>query len=55
MNAPQVVMIVMLSINFAVNLIKHGEPEKGKHNVFTSLFSIAITVGLLYWGGFWGK
>jgi hypothetical protein len=52
MKAPQVIMIVMLSLAFGIDALKHGEPRKGDHNAVLSLIAIGLQVGLLIWGGF---
>ena len=52
MNAPQIILIVLLAVGFGTAAAKHGEPSK-PHNVVTSAISIALLVGLLWWGGFW--
>lgn len=54
MKAPQIVMIVLLSISFARGVHKHGEPN-GKVNVWMTLLGCAIQIALLTWGGFWGS
>lgn len=52
MKAPQVVIIVLLSLSVAVDLLKHGEPKTGKYSFGTGLLAAAIWVAVLYWGGF---
>lgn len=53
MNAPQIIMIVLLALNLFINLLKHGE-KQGSYSFWTSLVNAGIVVGLLWWGGFWG-
>jgi uncharacterized membrane protein len=54
MKAPQIIMIVLLSIGIVSGLMKHGEQRKDKYSVWSSLFGAALMVALLWWGGFWG-
>ena len=53
MNAPQIIMIVLISISLVLELIMNGETVQTKHNFGLKLVSEAIFVALLYWGGFW--
>jgi hypothetical protein len=50
--APQIIMIVLLSINIVIALMKHGEPRNDKYSVWVALINAAINVALLWWGGF---
>ena len=34
-------------------LARHGEPETGKHSVFTTLIAVGLMAWLLWEGGFW--
>lgn len=53
MRAPQVIMIVMLSIGLGIDIVKHGESKTGKYNFVTTLIAQLLVVAILYWGGFW--
>lgn len=50
MNAPQVVMIVLISLSMFASLLLHG--KETKVNFFVSLLSNSLVIGLLIWGGF---
>ena len=50
---PQIVLLVLIGSNLGIGVVKHGEPEKGRHNVLVTLLSNALLVTLLYFGGFW--
>ena len=52
MHAPQIILIVILALDLGLIMAKHGEEKKGEHNFFVNLFSTAVMVGLLIWGGF---
>lgn len=52
MNAPQIIVIVLLSIDVLVIAHLHGQEKTSKYNIFTTLISTALTVLLLNWGGF---
>jgi len=53
MNAPQIIFIVLASIELLVHAHKHGQ-SRGKFNIGMALLNTAFTVGLLWWGGFFG-
>lgn len=52
MNAPQIIMIVLLAMSLGLSLANHGKQKEGKHNFFLDIFASGISFGLLYWGGF---
>lgn len=54
MSTPQIIMIALLGMDVGIALSKHGQPRNANHSIFITLFSTAIFVGLLYWGGFFG-
>lgn len=54
MGAPQIVMIVIISIGLGNSLCNHGNVKEEKYNFWTTLVAIAIEVALLKWGGFFG-
>lgn len=51
MKAPQIILIILLSIEFTTNCFKHGETKQ--YHVGWKIADIVGLVGLLYWGGFW--
>ena len=53
MNAPQIIMIVLIAINLVLELILNGEESRQKHCFARELIAKALFVALLYWGGFW--
>ena len=52
MNAPQVVMIVLLSTGLLLAARDHGKP-RSPENFWTHFASLVLVVALLWWGGFW--
>ena len=52
MGAPQIIFIVIWSINLACHALKHGEPRTDKYNVLAAIISLGLNVLLLWWGGF---
>ncbi len=50
--APQIIMISLLVAGQVLRIAKHGE-DSGKYNAWRGFINIAITVALLWWGGFW--
>ncbi len=53
MHAPQIIMIVLLSMSLAIHMEQHGkqkEPKPG--NCFPAIASTVVVVALLIWGGF---
>lgn len=53
MRAPQIIFIVLMAMNFGVHAAKHGEP-RDPYNIGWAALGVAVTVVLLYWGGFFG-
>ena len=53
MNAPQIIIIVLLAYNVGSSVAKHGKPQDD-YNGWVSLISAIITASLLWWGGFFG-
>lgn len=55
MHAPQIIMIVLWSLTLFDDLAHHGEyTEPRKRNFFGTLIAVGLSVGLLWWGGFFG-
>jgi LPXTG-motif cell wall-anchored protein len=52
MHTPQIIMIILIVLGVGVDLERHGKPKTGEHNIGWSLFGAAVTVALLWWGGF---
>ncbi len=50
---PQIVMILVYSLNLLIAANRHGKARTGKENFWTSLIGIVIGSTILYYGGFW--
>ena len=48
---PQLIFLGLLVLNIGISLAKHGDPQP-KYSFWSTFVSTLITVGLLYWGGF---
>lgn len=53
MNAPQIIMIVLIAIDLVIELILNGQYEMRKHSFVEEVVVKALLVDLLYLGGFW--
>ena len=53
MNAPQIIMIVLIVISLVLEFILNGEETTTKHSFVEQFIAKALFVALLYWGGFW--
>lgn len=53
MGAPQILVIVLLSIGLYRSASQHGQPDT-PINFWATLIGAAIMGSLLYWGGFFG-
>jgi len=55
MNTPQIVMIVLISIEVQKALLHFGEKKKEEqYDLFDLLIGPGIEIAILWWGGFWG-
>jgi hypothetical protein len=52
MGAPQIILIVSISIRLLVNAYMHGKPRDGKYNMFTSLADEGLMIWIIIAGGF---
>ena len=55
MKAPQIIIIVLYALSLGMYIAKHKEKKEGSmatYNAWTAAFTAIITLGLLYWGGF---
>jgi len=50
---PQIIYLALIFFSLGISIVKHGESKKGNENFFTTLISIILLNGLLYWGGFY--
>lgn len=49
---PQGIMLAIVFLNICVHASRNGEPRDGHYDLGASMLSAAITIGLLWWGGF---
>ncbi len=57
MGAPQIIVIILYSLSFLVNLLnalKEKDPTKIAAGCIGSVVGTGMMVGLLLWGGFFG-
>jgi hypothetical protein len=52
MDAPQIIVIVLMAVGIAVTAINHGKPTT--YNMYRPVVRYAVLAGLLFWGGFFG-
>ena len=52
MGAPQIILIVLISIRLLANAYMHGKPRDGKYNMFASLVDAGLLIWILIAGGF---
>lgn len=52
MKVPQIIYLALMMMDIGISLAKHGEPKNQKYNAWITSVSVAITVALLKWGGF---
>jgi hypothetical protein len=53
--APQIIYLVLIAITFVLYVILDGRPRTGKYSLGAWLVEALLTLGLLYWGGFFSK
>lgn len=51
---PQIIMVVLIVMSGAIHLVKHGEP-RDNYSFGWWFISFILTVGLLWWGGFFSS
>ena len=49
---PQLTYVALIVFSLGITLEQHGNPKTGKENFWTSLTASALTLWLLYMGGF---
>ena len=54
MGIPQVIFVILVTMDITVDMCWHGKKLEGKHNVLLTAATNALLIGLLYWGGFFG-
>ena len=53
MGVPQIIYIILITAGVVINIVKHGEAKK-PYNAPETIIATIISVGLMYWGGFFG-
>jgi len=53
MRWPQILMIVLMSMDMLLSMIMHGEPKKGKYDAGVTIITDFIYIAILCAGGFW--
>lgn len=48
---PQIIIILLYVASLGMVMVLHGKP-RANYNAWNTLISTAITIALLYWGGF---
>jgi hypothetical protein len=51
MRAPQVIFIILCTVDVMIHLFKHGD-ERPKYNFFVKVADTFLLTALLFWGGF---
>lgn len=51
MGTPQIISLILMGLNLLITSHLHGQ-DRGKHNILYTLINVGLTIGLLYWGGF---
>jgi hypothetical protein len=49
---PQITFVTLIVLNLGITLEQHGKPKTGNQSFWISLTSAALTMWLLYAGGF---
>ena len=52
---PQITFLCLMIFEMGIVIAKHGEKKTGsyaRYNIWSSLLSASIVMGILYWGGF---
>lgn len=52
LGAPQFILFAMLAVNMGICMARFGEAKRDKYDLMDLVGGPALTVGLLYWGGF---
>jgi hypothetical protein len=54
MKAPQIIMIVLMSVSIGIAIAKNGEPADN-YDAIKTITSALIECTILWWGGFFGQ
>ena len=49
---PQLAVVILMVLGLGISLVQHGDSKTGRESFWTSLVSAAVTIWLLYEGGF---
>jgi hypothetical protein len=49
---PQLAYLALIVFSLGITLEQHGKPKKGNESIWVSLTACALTLWLLYMGGF---
>lgn len=50
---PQATFVILLLLSNGISMAKHGQP-RGNYDAVSALIGTALSLSLLYWGGFFG-
>lgn len=51
LGVPQIIYLAIVVFNITYAGVHHGEPQ-GEYNVWISLCGSALSLAIMYWGGF---
>jgi hypothetical protein len=51
-HTPQIIVLAMSGLGLLIAANRHERPRTGKDNFWVSFIATCISLGLLYWGGF---
>ncbi len=51
----QFIYMCLVAVDVGVTVARHGEPRKGSYNAWVCVGFHAFILGLLWWGGFFGR
>lgn len=49
---PQIIYLFLAFAGLLIVANRHGQPKTDSYNIWVQLIATAISLGLLYWGGF---
>ena len=52
MHTPQIIYIILVAFSLLLGANQHGKPKEGNNNFWIELIVLLLSVGLLFWGGF---
>lgn len=54
MGIPQVIFVILITVDITVDVCFHSKPKEGNHSAWGALIQDGLLAALLYWGGFFG-